>query len=331
MEPCSPASVLNTKLEEVMDNCFRLWRSMVFINSILQTRPDIISRPMSRQNAVSDITSLPNSSVSDQTKSTTNQLPSRRAELGTTVPRKKVMEILQKIRAEKEMRHRELAVDASPGPSESDLSAEEEANEAVDGWSIGSDLQSSLEDDSPIEISSEEEEQTQHSSSVIITPTGGRRVYSERQKISQATGPNATLSSIGDPPESASLGKSEKNVKPMESLFGLLPPVPSEFGTMATTVTVRRCSTTSLVTCHSATCSTSLKATKCSCKSKADIAPGDLQWCSLQAIDTGNNGNSPKGKTMVSVPCHQKKRPSSDAGSKSVKKSKARPYRSLKP
>jgi len=98
--------------------------------------------------------------------------------------------------------------------------------------------------------------------------------------------------STGERLELANQEQPENTVQLLDCLFGYLPSVPKGFGTMATTITIVRSSTTSVVKCHSVTCFASSKAIACSCPSKEDSSVGDLQWSSLPVTDHPMNGAS---------------------------------------
>lgn len=130
------------------------------------------------------------------------------------------------------------------------------------------------------------------SSSKTIMPTSGQSQSSKLRRTSRAIGQNGASSYCTDLPESASPNVLEESVKRKDSVFGSLPSVPRQFGTMVTTVTLRRSSTTSEAVAHSATCFASLKAMRCSCKSKGATQHLDLQWSTLPATDTVRTGPS---------------------------------------
>jgi len=101
---------------------------------------------------------------------------------------------------------------------------------------------------------------------VLSTSTGGRRVLASRDA-------------------------SENTVNKQGLPFGLRLSDPMDYGTMVTTITMQHSSTISQVKYHSATCSTSLKAIRCSCPLKDHSCAGALQWSSLPATDPQTNGS----------------------------------------
>jgi len=167
---------------------------------------------------------------------------------------------------------------------------EEELSRSSLHYSSGSELES------PIEISSSMSNSDQ--SSLDITPRiSGRNQSSRLRRTLPASGQGGASSYITDLPVPASQNVSAASARSEVFDCGLLPAVPPQFGTMATTITLQRSSTTSEVVPHSATCSTSLKATSCSCKSKDRIRHSDLKWSSLPATGTGTTGRgAPKAR-----------------------------------
>jgi len=126
----------------------------------------------------------------------------------------------------------------------------------------------------------------QNGSTVCLTPP----------QILRRSGAVVLSTSTGARQGPASHGLLENTAFKQGSPFGLRLSDPMDYGTMATTITMQRCSTTLQVKYHSATCSTSLKAIRCSCPLKDHSHAGDLQWCSLPAIDHPTNGSSRSGK-----------------------------------
>lgn len=187
--------------------------------------------------------------------------------------------------------------------------AETDSSDQTNGSSISSD---EFEEELASEISS-----TNSQSSSCDTPPGSdsSQASSLNQPISRRNIPNDKSTSSTVQPEPVKVDLSEPSVRDVVLACGCNPSVPAEFGTMATTITMLRSSTTSKAICHSATCSTSLKATQCQCPLKEVLSAGSLQWCSLPATSTPTSGRGrPRGGKIGGFSL-KKKRPNSTAGS----------------
>lgn len=302
-----------------------------WVNGNFQILKGIISKHLSPATEAKDTVKSQLDADSKPGKSITSPASKPQAKPGITAPKEKVKGTpwLEKTKENMKKRKMELDADVLHSASESDLPSEEESELGLeDQESIGSLSETSLP---PGYLSESFSSQTPplNSSGDIINTSVGRRVYCPRPKTLPKSGRRGASSSTTDPPAPANPDVYEKNARDLVSLFGSLPPVPSDFGTMVTTVTLLRSSTTSSVVCHSATCSTSLKATKCACKSKGHTSPLSLQWCTLPPTDRGNSGCSPKDPIMVSDQCLPKKQASS-VGASRTKKRCSQPERSLK-
>lgn len=118
----------------------------------------------------------------------------------------------------------------------------------------------------------------------------------QHQEISRRNISSAASTSSSAAQASAKVATSGIAASELVSHFGCSPSVPKDFGTMVTTVTMRRSSTTSTATCHSATCCVSLKAISCKCQSKEVLSPGALAWSSSPATATPASG---RGQTLL--------------------------------
>lgn len=184
--------------------------------------------------------------------------------------------------------------------------------------SIYSHSSQEFSEDEAIEVLSSTQNSDQ-SSSEIAMPLSSLNKRSQLRRTSRQSIDNCVSSYSTDQQALESQNVSVKSASIADSIFGLIPAVPPQFGSMGTTVTLQRSSTISQVVPHSATCSASLMAMKCLCKSKHHIAAGDLMWCTLPRIDTGSSG--PSARKGIAIRSARKSLVSSGVGLHTQKKS----------
>lgn len=170
----------------------------------------------------------------------------------------------------------------------------------------------------PIEVLSSTQNSDQSSSETAMRSSSLKK-HSPLHRTSRQNIDNCVSSVSTDPPVQVNPKGSGRSASLQDSIFGLIPAVPPQFGSMATTVTLQRSSTTLLAVPHSATCSASLMAMKCLCKSKHHIAAGDLMWCSLPQTDTGSTG--PSARKGIALRSARKSLVNSGVGLHTQKKS----------
>jgi len=224
-----------------------------------------------------------NSIVSSVSKrEITGKLPTALTVLGTIAEKKRKMQAAA-------MAVKAIASEKSPLKRTLEVVDLEDSVEEAESDSSQSSMQS---DHADLSVKSQKMTNSQDSSSETPQESDGSSQSSNNHATSQVNGSAAGWLSTTATRELESLSGYAKSALVLELLSGLIPSVPEGLGTMATTMTLVRSSTTLQVKYHSGTCLTSSKATKCSCLSKAAMSPGDLQWSTLPRIAPGANGDS---------------------------------------